>query len=153
MEQSPEDPRDVRDQLRRASIVLAVGTGLAIVLFTLSPSGTPTSGSRVIDAMAAVYGTPQQASWVLHAGMFALLGAALALWFASSSIVRASPARALLMLVLALWVFAAATELGQRAVQGRQASLGDWMADMLGALLGLFLAPLLLRPLLERVLR
>jgi VanZ family protein len=153
MEQPHEDPRDVRRPLRRASIALATATGLAIVLFTLSPSGSLTSGSGLIDAMADVYGTREQASWVLHAGMFALLGASLSLWFASSSIVRASPMRVLLMLLLALWVFAAATELGQRAVEGRQASLGDWVSDMLGALVGFFLAPRLLRPLLARVLR
>jgi VanZ family protein len=150
MDTAHEEPRDVRRQLRVASVVLALVIGAAIVLFTLSPAGSATSGSGVIDAMADVYGTPDQASWVLHAGLFGLLGIALALWFATSSTVRAAPVRSLAMLVLALWIFAAATELGQLAVEGRDATLGDWIADMVGALLGLFVAPLLLRRLLQR---
>lgn len=150
MDTTHEDPRDFRRQLRLASVGLALATGAAIVLFTLSPGGSATSGSGVIDAMADVYGTREQASWVLHAGLFGLLGVALALWFATSSAVRAAPVRSLAMLVLALWIFAAATELGQLAVEGRNATLGDWIADMLGALAGLFVAPLLLRRLLQR---
>lgn len=150
MDTTHEDPRDLRPRLRAASVALAVATGAAILLFTLSPGGSATSGSGLIDAMAEIYGTPEQASWVLHAVLFGLLGVALALWFATSSAVRAAPVRSLAMLVLALWIFAAATELGQLAVEGRSATLGDWIADMLGALVGLFAAPLLLRRLLER---
>jgi len=150
MDTTHEDPRGFRRQLRLASLGLTLATGAAIVLFTLSPGGSATSGDAVIEAMAEIYGTPDQASWVLHAGLFGLLGVALALWFATSSAVRTAPVRSLAMLVLALWIFAAATELGQLAVEGRDATLGDWIADMLGALTGLFVAPLLLRRLLQR---
>jgi VanZ family protein len=57
------------------------------------------------------------------------------------------------MLVLAIWIFAAADEIAQGWIEGRSASLGDWIADMVGVLIGLMLAPLVLRPLLRLLMR
>jgi VanZ family protein len=147
------DAEEIRHHMRRVSVVLAAILVLAILLFTLSPGDAYTSGSWLLDKMADIYGTRQQASWVLHAGLFALLGASLALWFASSPTSRRAPRRTLLMLVLAIWIFAAADEIAQGWIEGRSASLGDWIADMVGVLIGLMLAPLVLRPLLRLLMR
>ena len=153
MEQQSEEPEAVRRQLRRSSLLLAVLLVLAILLFTLSPGGSKISGSSVIHAMADIYGTREQASWVLHAALFGLLGVSLALWFASSSPGHRSPMRTLAMLVLVVWIFAAATEFAQSGIDGRSASVGDWIADMVGVLAGLLLAPMVLRPLFRLLLR
>ena len=60
---------------------------------------------------------------------------------------RQSPRRALAMLLLALWIFAASTEIGQSYID-REPSLADWGADMAGAVVGLFAGSVLLRLLL-----
>lgn len=135
--------------MRRVAASLVTVLVLAILLFTLSPSGSLTSGSRLIDAIADIRGTAEQASWLLHAALFALLGAALSLWFASTDTARGAPRRTLLAMLLAVWLFAAADELAQGFVEGREASLGDWIADMAGFLAGFLLAPSLLRPVLR----
>ncbi len=153
MEPLIDDLAGVRRQMRWASVAAVALLVATILLFTLSPGGSLTSGSRVIDEIAEVYGTRQQASWLLHAGLFGLFGVSLSLWFASSSTSRGAPRRALGMLVLAVWIFAAATELAQGGVDGREASLGDWVADMVGVLAGLLLAPIVLRPVVERLIR
>ena len=54
------------------------------------------------------------------------------------------------MLVLAIWLLAAATELAQGWVDGRDPDALDWVADMLGALVGLIAGSAGLRWLLER---
>lgn len=153
MEQHSEKPEAVRRQLRRSSLWLAVLFVLAILLFTLSPGGSKTSGASVINAIADIYGTREQASWLLHGALFGLLGVSLSLWFASSSAGHRSPMRTLAMLVLVVWIFAAATEFAQGRIDGRDASVVDWIADMVGVLAGLLLAPMLLRPLFRLLLR
>ena len=153
MEQHSEEPEAVRRQLRRSSLLLAVLFVVAILLFTLSPGGSKTSGSSVIHAIANIYGTREQASWLLHAALFGLLGVSLALWFASSSPGHRSPIRTLAMLVLVVWIFAAAAEFAQSRIDGRNASMVDWIADMVGVLAGLLLAPKLLRPLFRLLMR
>ncbi len=82
-----------------------------------------------------------------HFGVFALLGVALAGLFATSNFARQSPRRALVMLLLVLWIFAAVTEIGQSYID-REASLTDWAADMAGGVFGLLVGSVLLRLLL-----
>ena len=85
-----------------------------------------------------------------HALLFTLLGVPVALRYATSRAAARSPLRVLLMVVLAIWLFAALDELAQRWVEGRDADLGDWIADMGGALTGLLLGSLVLRFVLAR---
>lgn len=88
---------------------------------------------------------------VMHGVIFAPLGVAMAVRYASSDAARRSPRRILLMMVLALWVFAAGDELVQeRWIEGRDGQLADWAADLLGALVGLLAGGFLLRLLIER---
>ena len=82
-----------------------------------------------------------------HFGVFGLLGVALAGVFATSSLARQSPRRALVMLLLVLWIFAAITEIGQSYID-REPSLADWGADMAGAVVGLLAGSAVLRLLL-----
>jgi hypothetical protein len=84
-----------------------------------------------------------------HALAFAVLGVALAGAFVTSAFARRSPRRALSMLLLLLWIFAALTELAQAEV-GRDASLADWLWDMGGAVTGLLVGGFALRLLLSR---
>lgn len=114
----------------------------AVILYeTLTPAGEGASAARECR-----FGAPCAAG---HFALFALLGAASAVRFAVSEAARRSPRRSLAMVVLALWLFAAAGELAQGAVEGRDSDLADWAADMAGALTGLFLGGALLRGLLR----
>ena len=73
-----------------------------------------------------------------------------ALRYATSRAAARSPVRVLLMVILALWIFAALDELAQGWIDGREPSLQDWLADMAGALIGLAVGSVLLRIALRR---
>ena len=123
--------------LRRLSTG-AIAVLAAVILYeTLTPAGEGASAARECR-----FGAPCAAG---HFALFALLGAAAAVRFAVSEAAR----RSLAMVVLALWVFAAASELAQGPIAGREPDLADWAADMAGALTGLFLGGALLRGLLR----
>ena len=120
--------------------VLAVGS--YILFATLGPgsggAGQPAGSGDCVFGIPCAVG---------HFAVFALLGAALAGVFATSSLARQSPRRALVMLLLVLWIFAAMTEIGQSYIE-REPSLADWGADMAGAVVGLLVGGTLLRLLL-----
>ncbi len=113
--------------------------GALILAATLLPTGGALSGCPL--------GMPC-AVW--HALLFALLGVPVALRYATSRAATRSPVRVLGMVLLAIWIFAAVTELAQGPIAGREPSLGDWIADMVGALIGLAVGSLLLRLALGR---
>jgi hypothetical protein len=108
----------------------------AIIAMTLTPVAI--EGDRCALGLPCGFG---------HALSFAALGMSLAGVFVTSAFARRSPRRALSMLLLGLWIFAALTELAQAEV-GRDASLADWAWDMAGALTGLVLGGFALRLLL-----
>ena len=112
-----------------------------ILFATLGP-GSGGAGQLALGRCA--FGIP---CVVGHFGIFALLGVALAGLFATSRSARQSPRRALAMLLLAIWIFAALTEMAQRYID-REPSLADWSADMAGAVTGLLVGGVLLRLLL-----
>ena len=85
-----------------------------------------------------------------HVLAFAILGVPVALRYATSRAAQRSPARVLLMVLVAIWLFAALDELAQGWVDGREPDLGDWLADMAGAVLGLAIGSLVLRYALSR---
>jgi len=122
--------------LRRASMAATAASIAAILAITLTPLAVERDGCAL--------GLP---CGVGHALAFGVLGVALAGAFVTSGFARRSPRRALSMLLLALWIFAALTELAQ-AELGRDASLADWLWDMGGALTGLLLGGFALRWLL-----
>ena len=128
--------REVLSAWASLGVLLA---GALILVATLAPAGSGLSGCPL--------GMPC-AAW--HVLFFALLGAPLALRYATSRAAARSPLRVLLMVLLAVWIFAALTELAQGWVDGREPSLGDWIADMAGALIGLAAGSLLLRLALGR---
>ena len=112
---------------------------LLIVLLTLTPLGTTDGGCAF--TLPCVLG---------HFVVFLVLGVAAAGLYATAAAARRSPRRVLLMIVLAIWLFAALDEFAQEAVIGRGAQFGDWLADMLGALSGLIAGSFLLRRLVRR---
>lgn len=99
-----------------------------------------------LDDGGCAFGIPCTAA---HFLAFGALGFTLAGVYATSRMARVAPRRALAMVFLAVWIFAAVDELAQAAV-GRDASLGDWIADMTGAMAGLFLGGFVLRALVPR---
>jgi len=127
-----------RSRLRQLSTAAIVAVVAVILLTTLTPAGVSASGCAL--GLPCVVG---------HLGLFGLLGAALAGRYATSAAAAESPRRVLMMTVLAVWIFAAADELAQNIVEGREASLVDWLADMVGALGGMLAGSVVLRRILE----
>lgn len=114
---------------------LGTATSMALILvLTLTPVGVGVgAGAEGVGGEGCALGLPCVLG---HAVVFSPLGVSLAGVFVTSGFARRSPRRALSMLFLALWIFAALTELAQAEV-GRDPSLGDWVADMIGAIVGL----------------
>jgi VanZ family protein len=125
-------------RLRRLSLFATLLVVIAILVATLSPEGSPTATTFGLDHVLG------------HFLLFMALGAAAAPLFATSKTARRSPRRALVMTLLAFWVFAALTELAQGPVPGREPSLLDWFADMAGAIVGFLGGSAALRWLLDR---
>lgn len=124
---------DLVELLRRLAALGAVGTVVAILASTLTP--------LAIDEAGCAFGVPCTLG---HAIAFGALGFTLSGLYVTSSFARRNPRRALVMLLLAIWIFASITELAQAEV-GRDPSLEDWAADMAGAIGGLLLGGFLLR--------
>lgn len=121
-----------------ASTVACVLIVVVIAVTTLTPLGEGpegASGDRCALGLPCTLG---------HFVLFGALGVALGVRYATSGAARRSPRRVLMALLLSMWLFAALDELAQDWV-GRDAQLGDWMADMAGALLGIFGGSALLR--------
>lgn len=85
-----------------------------------------------------------------HGVVFAGFGASLALVYATSDAARRSPRRLLVMALLAIWLFAASTELLQERIPGREPELADWVADVAGGALGFLLIGPLCRAVVRR---
>lgn len=84
-----------------------------------------------------------------HFLLFFFLGVTSAIWYATSDIARRSPGRALLGVLLVLWIFAGATEWGQELVLDRHVEGRDWLANAAGAIVGLFVGSFFTRLLLQ----
>ena len=121
------------DRLRTWSTLAVAAAGGAILVAALAPLGGRDSCPLGLPCLA----------W--HFALFAALGAAIAARYATSEAARRSPRRVLGMVVLAIWLFAAATELAQGRVDGREPQLADWAANMAGGLAGLLLGGAALR--------
>ena len=134
--QEPEAPVTER-RLRALARVAVLATLAAVFGATLAPLGD----------LRLPLGLPAEA-W--HMILFAALGASLALAYATSAAARRSPRRMLLMALLAIWLLASITELLQDPVPGREPQLSDWVADVVGGVLGFLLAGPVIRVMLGR---
>lgn len=70
---------------------------------------------------------------VAHFGVYAVLGV-----LAARAMVEPRPIERVIGVLLAIALFAALDELHQLWIPNRFATLADWVADLLGATLGLF---------------
>jgi hypothetical protein len=131
-----------RSTLRRYSLLGIVFAVAVILILTLTPLG---AGPANTLGDVCTFGLPCKLG---HAVTFGLLGVALGGWYASSDAARRAPRRTLFMLLLAVWILAAADEQAQRFV-GRDAQLSDWFLDMAGAIIGMFGGSALLRALMK----
>lgn len=145
---SKAEDRLTRGQLRTLSTAAIVAMVIIILAATLRPNETAETFAAATGNDICLFGVP---CTVMHGVIFAPLGVAMAARYASSDAARRSPRRVLLMMVLALWVFAAGDELVQeRWIEGRDGELADWAADLLGAIVGLLAGGFLLRLLFKR---
>lgn len=96
-----------------------------------------------LSALPGVDGPPylfQGEDKVVHAGLYAVLGATL-MWGRART---ASPPPVWALVVLGL-LYGASDEWHQSFVVGRDPSLGDWVADTVGVLLGYWLSSMMVR--------
>jgi uncharacterized membrane protein YczE len=132
--------------LHRFSWVMIALVAIAIGYVTLAPE-PPHWGTLIPGPDAAQTGVPPQFApppgWtaaaeeaVGHALLFGLLGAVVALWYATSAAARRAPQRTLVMTLLALWLFGGLTEMAQELTDTRSAQLSDLFFDVVGALIG-----------------
>lgn len=112
-----------------ALIAVVIGT-LAVVLLPADSLGDPAGPIRSIS---------ERESWVVHALLFALLGSVVGLRLAAA----VPPLLGQLWLLVAaalITAFATTGEIAQLQIEGRNAALGDLVADLIGASLGLAVA-------------
>lgn len=113
------------ERIRKVGQALTAVSAVIIAYATLAPG---------VDAGAAD-------DEFLHFLLFLPLGLGGALWMAALE--PAVQKKARLGILLVVLVFAAATEIGQGAVDGREPSFGDFIADAAGAGLGLLIGGLI----------
>jgi VanZ family protein len=122
-----------RHQLIAICNVALLGVVAGILVVVLLPAdllGSPDGPVRSLS---------ERQSWFIHGSLFAMLGlvagtrlaAPVPAWFTAGW---------LLVLAVAIVCLATGTELAQTQIEGRQPSLGDWMADLTGALCGVAIA-------------
>ena len=110
-----------RRTLRRLAQAATASSAVVILYATLTPSPPDPAGMP---------------DWLGHLVLFGALGVPASLWYATSEAARRAPQRALVMVILALWLFGGATEVAQGAVPGRTPALSDWAFDLVGAVAG-----------------
>lgn len=125
-----------RYALRRLAQAATALSAALILYATLTPS--PPDPITVPD-------------WAAHFLLFAALGASAALWYATSEAARRAPVRALVMVLLLLWLFGGITEVAQEVIPSRTPALSDWAFDLLGAVAGFMLGGAVWRLLLGRL--
>lgn len=121
-------------ELLRRFATVGVACAVALILLTTL---TPVA----LDDDGCALGVP---CTIGHALAFGALGVAMSALYVTSSFARRSPQRAIVMLLLCAWILAGGTEIAQGYV-GREPSLGDWVADMVGVVSGLLLGGFVLR--------
>ncbi len=127
-----------RRTLRRWAQAATLASAALILYATLAPS--PPDPAGIPD-------------WLAHLALFACIGASAALWYATSDEARRSPRRALLVVLLALWLFGGLTEVAQGATTTRDPSISDLAFDVAGAVGGFIVGGVLWRAVLGRVAR
>lgn len=147
--------------MQRGSLIAIVLVAAVIGYVTLAPE-PPHWGTLIPGPEAAETGVPPQLApppgWttaeeeaVGHAVLFALLGAVVSLWYATSAAARRAPRRTLVMTMLGLWLFGGLTELAQELTATRSAELSDLFFDVVGAFIGFFGGALVWRFVLTRL--
>ena len=111
--------------------LLAVVFGILVVV--LLPAGSLGSPDGPIRSLS------EHQSWGVHATLFAALGVVVGIRLAAPIPSLLTPVW-LLVAVVAIGLLATVTELAQLQVEGRNAALGDWLADLSGTMFGLALA-------------
>jgi VanZ family protein len=81
----------------------------------------------------------EQESWVVHAALFTGLGGTIGFRLVTAGRTGVAASWVLAAVVL-IATFATLTEMAQLGVDGRNAALGDWIADLLGMTAGLSFA-------------
>ena len=118
-----------------------LGAAVTIAFVVLSPSGSILAGGERGQHLS------QQQTWIVHGLLFAGLGFTLAVRLAAAGRSGATLAKLVVALLLLASVGALA-EAAQLRIDTRSASYGDWVADTVGAALGLWIGGITAHPLM-----
>jgi VanZ family protein len=121
---------------RRGWVAVALWLALQVTLTSLPGKAIPV-------------GLPHPLDWVGHACLYGGLGALVA----RAAVLRGWPLRRLVWVGVLLSAWAALDELHQLFIPGRDAEVGDWASDTLGASLGLYAGTRMMASRLARWLR
>ena len=120
----------------RGWVAVALWLALQVTLTSLPGKAIPVAAPHPLD-------------WAAHFCLYGGLGALVA----RAGALRAWPLRRVVWAGLALSAWAALDELHQLFIPGRDAELGDWLSDTLGASLGLYVGTRLMTSKAARWLR
>lgn len=136
--------------MSRSQLELITSVGLfcvvaGILIAVLLPAGSLGASDGRLRSLS------EEQSWIVHGILFTTLGLAVGLRLAAAGAHRIT-ANGLLAAALLIVGFATLSEIAQLQVDGRNAAIGDWMADLIGTAVGLTLAASLGPPIIDRLL-
>lgn len=118
-------------ELLTSLALLCVVAGILIAV--LLPAGNLGASEGRLRSLS------EEQSWLVHGALFASLGLTVGLRLAASAPSRLTP-EWMVTAALLIVVFATLSEFAQLRVDGRNAALGDWVADLVGTASGLLIA-------------
>lgn len=122
-----------RSQVELLASLALFGVVAGILVAVLLPAGSLGASEGRLRSLS------EEQSWLVHGALFATLGLTVGLRLAASDPSRLTPSWVVAS-VLLIVVFATLSEIAQLQVAGRNAALGDWVADLTGTALGLIIA-------------
>jgi len=131
-----------RPQLETASSFLVFAVIAGILVAVLLPADSLGGNEGRLRSIS------ERESWVIHAAMFTALSGAVGLRLAAADPSRLS-ANWLLPAIAMIVAFATVSEFAQVQVDGRNAGVGDWVADLIGTAIGLTIAGTIGPPVLD----
>lgn len=122
-----------RHQLIALCNVALLAVVAAIIVVVMLPAGLLGSPDGPVRSLS------ERQSWFIHGSLFAMFGLVVGIRLAAPIPAWLTPGW-LMVALAAIVCLATGTEFAQTQIDGRNASLGDWMADLTGALCGLAIA-------------
>jgi VanZ family protein len=122
-----------RSQVELLASLALFGVVAGILVAVLLPAGSLGASEGRLRSLS------EEQSWLVHGALFATLGFTVGLRLAAPEPSRLTLGWLATTAVLIV-IFATLSEFAQLRVDGRNAALGDWVADLVGTASGLLIA-------------